>query len=204
MTFKSFKVNFCQRAGRQSRSFFLFYCLRFSDFLFTLFFFFLNKPEQQCNTEKRKRFHMRMLRYSHSVERLRMHNIYSNLNNIKTFTLIVTQQVARGYNCLSVSLLWHVFLMKCPKFTWSACHHFFSFVFCRPSNGNQPKINVFHWLVRLQNVLTNKKLTVSCGSTWTLFEQMVQKGPSLQKSKHIERGNILHKKKKKSYKNSRV
>lgn len=61
-----------------------------------------------------------------------------------------------------------MFLMKCPKFTWSICHHFFSFVFCRPSNGNQLRIEVFHCLLfRLHNISTikkkKKKPTVSCG-----------------------------------------
>lgn len=53
--------------------------------------------------------------------------------------------------CLSLPLLWRPFLMKCPKFTWSICHHFFSFVFDRLWNGNQPRIQVFHCLQNMFN-----------------------------------------------------
>lgn len=129
-----------------------------TDFLFTLFKINL------CNNailRKKKRFHMRVLRYSHGAERLRMHNIYSNLNNIKTFTPLWLNKCPRLKLRLSVSLLWHVFLMKCPKFTWSACHHFFSFVFCRPSNGSQQRIKVSNCL---QNIFNNN--SNNCFLSW--------------------------------------
>lgn len=124
--------------------FFIFFCLRSNGFCFHTF---LNKPEQRCNTEKRRRFHTHILRYSHGAEMLRMPNCYSNLNNIKTFTPLWLNKCPRLKLCLSFSLLWHGFLMKCSKFTWSACHHFFGSVFCRPSNGNEPRINIFHCLL---------------------------------------------------------
>lgn len=119
------------------------------------------------------------LRYSHSAERLRMHNIYSNLNNIRTFTLIVTQQVGKTLS-FSLFVVAHVFnempriYLKrlSPLFQF---RFFFFFFFCRPSNGNQLRINVFHsFLVRLENSLTNKKKNVQflgvqlerCESKW--------------------------------------
>lgn len=148
---------------------------------------------------------MHMLRYSHGAERLRMHNFYSNLNNIKTFTPLWLNKCPRLKLSLSVPLLWHVFLMKCPKFTWSACHHFFSFVFCRPSSGNQPKIKRFStacfYISKHLKSNNNKKTTVNCGLNMNVNTVRAKGAKRILSaeitSKDIERGNILCKKKKK-------
>lgn len=74
-----------------------------TDFLFS----FLNKPEKQTATLREERkFHMT---YSHGAERLRTHNFYSNMNNIKTFTPLWLNKCPRLKVCLSESLLWHTF-----------------------------------------------------------------------------------------------
>ena len=80
MTFKSFQVNSCKRAGRQELFFFFFQrpvkqIFSFAPFLTNLSVDIIPRIE--------KRFRVHMLRYSHGAERLRMHNIYSNMNNIK-------------------------------------------------------------------------------------------------------------------------
>lgn len=83
-----------------------------------------NKPELKLD-----RFHMQMLRYSHGAKRLRWCIIF-------TVTWIISKHLRSLWlsnDCLSRSLLWHVFLMKCPKFTWNARHRVLGFVFHRPS-----------------------------------------------------------------------
>lgn len=84
------------------------------------------------------------------------------MNNIQT---LGSSHSAPCRNNLLVALMWCVFLMKCPIFTWITCHRFFfSFILCKPSNRSQLKVKIFHCLFYCHwNTTLDKQPTAFCG-----------------------------------------